>query len=412
MSLRRRLVLITVAVVAIALIAADIGAYVALRSMLVSRVEQDLLSSAKASTKMVMDPGLVGASRTVCSRAVARIPRTSPSIAKGALDRPGARRSAMTSGRCRIRSFPTSPPIPRLVRRWRRLDAADRREHHRPVELRRLRLPRRRASRHLPAGSWSWRCRSTRPRRPSDSWPSSRRPSPCIVLLLVALLATWTVGVGLRPLGAHRGHGSRDRGRRPRAADRVGRSVDRGRSARARAQHDARPDRGGADRPRGVRAAAQASRHRRVARAAHPVDGDSRLRGAVPSRGGPASGRPRASDARDRVRIRADGGAGRRAAPPCPTRRGAGAAVDGGGPRPGRSCRGRRRPGHRTRPTARCAPSRDGHGPRGRDEDAPGRRQPADQRPRPHASRHSGHRDRSSRRQHGRPGSRRRRARA
>ena len=88
MSLRRRLVLITVAVVAIALIAADVGAYVALRSMLVSRVEQDLLSSAKASTKMVMDPGFVGRG-TACSRAVAPIPRTSPTIQR-ARHRPGA----------------------------------------------------------------------------------------------------------------------------------------------------------------------------------------------------------------------------------------------------------------------------------------------------------------------------------
>ena len=56
MSLRRRLVLVTVAVVAIALTLADVGAYLALRSMLVSRVEQDLIVAAKASTKMFMDP--------------------------------------------------------------------------------------------------------------------------------------------------------------------------------------------------------------------------------------------------------------------------------------------------------------------------------------------------------------------
>ena len=65
MSLRRRLVLVTVAVVAIALAAADVGAYLALRSMLVTRVEQDLVVAARASTKMFLDPAFVTKTATV-----------------------------------------------------------------------------------------------------------------------------------------------------------------------------------------------------------------------------------------------------------------------------------------------------------------------------------------------------------
>ena len=74
---------------------------------------------------------------------------------------------------------------------------------------------------------------------------------------------------------------------------RISRSTgDRGRAAGACAELDARPDRDGAGRPRGVRAASQASRHRRLARTAHAADGDPRLRRAVPARRRRAAGRP------------------------------------------------------------------------------------------------------------------------
>ncbi len=59
MSLRRRLVLMTVAVVAIALAAADAGAYLALRSFLVARAEQDLVQVTNQAAKMLLEPKLL-----------------------------------------------------------------------------------------------------------------------------------------------------------------------------------------------------------------------------------------------------------------------------------------------------------------------------------------------------------------
>jgi two-component system, OmpR family, sensor kinase len=62
MSIQARLVLVTVAIVAVALVAADVGAYLGVRSLLVSRGEQDLLDAMNHATKALVLPTIEEAS--------------------------------------------------------------------------------------------------------------------------------------------------------------------------------------------------------------------------------------------------------------------------------------------------------------------------------------------------------------
>ena len=197
MSLRRRLVLITVAVVAIALIAADVGAYLALRSMLVSRVEQDLVSSAKASTKMVMDPGFVG-------RGESMFDGRGADTAYVAYDPKGAviaRAPAIGNDKQPLPDpvLPDLSTIPRLI-----VDGDD---STLPID----------ASITVPSSSGGYDYLVTSVQSPAGwsmvvAMPLKEAAATLgqlavieaavtvIVLMLVALLATWTVGLGLRPL--------------------------------------------------------------------------------------------------------------------------------------------------------------------------------------------------------------------
>ena len=68
MSLRARLVLVTVTAVAFALLAADVGAYVALRSSLLDRAMQELATAAQPPAKLLLDPRGVDRSFDAISR--------------------------------------------------------------------------------------------------------------------------------------------------------------------------------------------------------------------------------------------------------------------------------------------------------------------------------------------------------
>ena len=170
-----------------------------------------------------------------------------------------------------------------------------------------------------------------------------------------------------------------------------GHAADRGRAARARAQRDARPARGRVRQAPGVRGPAAPLPVGRLARAAHAARLDPRLRRAVPDGRGARAGGGRAGDAADRGRGGPDGRAGRGPARARAARR----AARAGAP-PGR----RRRASRATRSTTRARPRPTGrsscdaaHGADGARRSAPaapGARQPAAQRDRPHARRHAG----------------------
>ncbi len=196
MSLRRRLVLVTVAVVAIALTAADVGAYLALRSMLVRRVEQDLVQSAKASTKLFMDPAFVaGAQRLLEGRDT----NTSYTVydVKGAI---AARAPAIGNDK---RPLPDPviadlSTVPRLV--------VDGEQETQPID----------ASIEVPSSSGGYDYLATSVSAPTGrmvvAMPLNEVSATLgqlavieaivtlVVLALVAAVATWTVGLGLRPL--------------------------------------------------------------------------------------------------------------------------------------------------------------------------------------------------------------------
>ena len=197
MSLRRRLVLVTVAVVAIALLAADVGAYLALRSMLVSRVEQDLITTAKASTKLLADPGVVG-------RPGSLFDGRGANTAYVAYDPKGAviaRAPAIGNDKLAL----PDPVIPDLFAIPRLLLDGD--GSTRPLD----------PSITVPSSSGGYDYLVTSVETPVGwvmvvAMPLNEVAATlgqlavieasvtAVVLVLVALLATWTVGVGLRPL--------------------------------------------------------------------------------------------------------------------------------------------------------------------------------------------------------------------
>ena len=319
------------------------------------------VDAAKASTKMFLRSGVRRAEPHSVLDGRATELAYVVYDAKGAVAARRAGDRQRQAGRCRNRSSRTSATIPRLSADDDDLDAADRCDHRRS---------RRAAAASTTSSRASWpgrladgrrRCRSRRWRRRSASWPSSRRSSPLIVLVLVAaVVATWTRRA--RRCGRSRGIedtaaaiAAGDLGRRIESVDR---RTEVGRLGH-RAEHDARADRGGAGGARGVRAAAAPPRHRRIARAPDAADGDPRLRRAVPPRRGRASGRPRAGDARDRVGIRADGRSSSTSCSSSPdSTRGRSLPATDDGSRPGRPGRRGRRAGRRAGPAARGAARR------------------------------------------------------
>jgi two-component system OmpR family sensor kinase len=70
MSLRGRLILVTVAVVAVALVVADVGAYLALRSFLMERAGQDLASAATSSKVSLKEHAAGGSTRAEDAAAI------------------------------------------------------------------------------------------------------------------------------------------------------------------------------------------------------------------------------------------------------------------------------------------------------------------------------------------------------
>ena len=250
-----------------------------------------------------------------------------------------------------------------------------------------------------------------RRRRRSDSSPSSRRPSPWSCSCSWPLLATWTSALALRPLARIEGTAAAiaagDLGRRIESVDRrteVGRlglalNTMLGRieaALTAREASEQRLRRLVTDASHELRTPLTAIRgyaelFRRGADE-RPADLARAMRGIE-------SESERMADLVDELLLLAR------------ARRGPGAAATEEDLVPVvRAAVDAARVIEPDRPLDVHLP-RDRPRPRGRRADAPGRRQPADQRPRPHASWHAGHRDRSCRRQPGGPRSGRRRPR-
>ena len=164
------------------------------------------------------------------------------------------------------------------------------------------------------------------------------------VLLTLCMMAWWLLHHGVRPDREDGQDRERDRGRRPLTTGGAGGGQDRGRPARHRAEHDARADRGCVRREAGVGGPPPSLRRGRLSRAAHAVDVDPRLCGALA--GGCDLDRARAGrrDAPGRARGGADGTARRRHAVARAARRGSSARPDRRRPGAHRRGRGARRP--------------------------------------------------------------------
>src|SRR6266545_3095307 len=184
--------------------------------------------------------------------------------------------------------------------------------------------------------------------------------------------------------GRDRGDRRRHRGRRPLAPGRAGDGADRGRSTGPRPERDARPDRGGVRGAPGLRESPAALRRRRLSRAPHTAHVDPWVRRAVPPRRRLEARGSGQVHATHRGRGGAHGRLGGRPAPVGPARPGTTA-----GSRAGRS-RSHRRGGRRQRSRSGARPSHRPRAPRPRlgvgrrGAVAPGRGQPVGQRAGPH----------------------------
>jgi two-component system OmpR family sensor kinase len=207
MSLRRRLVLVTVAVVAIAMTAADAGAYVALRFFLVSRAEQDLVEAANQSTKLLLNPD-IAASDTVA------LENGNPNAAYALFDPSGAliaRAAAFAPDKTAIPEpvLPDPATIPRLTADGRQLPFG--------APIARLMVP-------AAGGGFDYLVTGVTAKSGSVvviGWPlrdadATLRQLAIIeilvtlaILLLVALIATRLVALGLRPLAGIEGTAAR-----------------------------------------------------------------------------------------------------------------------------------------------------------------------------------------------------------
>ena len=332
MSLRARLLIVTVGLVAVGLMVADLLTYRALATSLSQRLDEQLQQAQPFAVHALQQDGSGRASVSRdrwrrSARHRERTPRSSThrasSCATPSSTPPAARRRRLQ--RCR----PACPARPAAARAPTTFTASstdgDRLPHGGDGAAARSRAP-------LVVGIPLTEAQATLHRLVGIELLVTLG-----VIVLVAGLAWWLVRVGLRPLegiGETAGAiAAGDLSRRVEPADdrtevgRLGTSLNTMLAQIEVAFEERRASRG----------AAAAIHRRRVARAADAADVDPRLRGAVPPRRGHAAGGPRDLDGADRGGGRAHGRARRRPAAARPA--GPGPAARARARRPRAGCR-------------------------------------------------------------------------
>ena len=285
MSLRARLLLVTVGLVAVGLLVANVATFTFTRAFLERRIDEQLTAARPFAAAALIDQGSFGspppgvavppgtyaearnAEGEVVAvttfgyqeRAVPPLPPTLPPPDEGADDDPSTVAFTMRDEGTAWRALATTLAERRHARRGRAAHRDDR--DTAPAARRRARGERHRA------------------RGRDRARPVARAPR----------------AAAARRHGQHR---RRDRRRRSLAARASRRAAHRGGAPGHGPQRHAVPDRGGLRTAQGQRGAAPSVRGRRVARAAHPAHVDPWIRGAVPARRGQPARGPRAIDGR------------------------------------------------------------------------------------------------------------------